>query len=120
MGFKQPKVVEDLRRYGPSASANIGKLEEMAALANSRQPKSEKEMIGRNIMAAAGMSQEQAGTSDLSKELKELGDQYKRESRGTVPAAEKEEKLKKGGSVSSASRRADGIAQRGKTKGRMV
>jgi len=28
--------------------------------------------------------------------------------------------MKKGGSVSSASRRADGIAQRGKTKGRMV
>ena len=30
------------------------------------------------------------------------------------------EKLAKGGSVSSASRRADGIAQRGKTKGTMV
>ena len=29
-------------------------------------------------------------------------------------------KLKKGGKVSSASKRADGIAQRGKTKGRMV
>ena len=28
--------------------------------------------------------------------------------------------MKKGGSVSSASRRADGIASRGKTKGRMV
>jgi hypothetical protein len=118
MSFKQPKVVENLRRYGPSASANIGKLEEMAALANSRQPKSDKEMIGRNIMAAAGMSQEQAGTSDLSKELKELGDQYKREARGTVRPPE-EEKLSSGGKVSSASKRADGIAQRGKTKGRM-
>ena len=118
MAFKQPKVVEDLRRYGPSASANIGKLEEMAALANSRQPKSEKEMIGRNIMAAAGMSQEQAGTSDLSKELKELSDQYKREARGTVRPPE-EEKLSKGGKVSSASKRGDGIAKRGKTKGRM-
>lgn len=29
-------------------------------------------------------------------------------------------KLKKGGSVGSASRRADGIASRGKTKGRMI
>jgi hypothetical protein len=28
--------------------------------------------------------------------------------------------MKKGGSVSSASKRADGIAQRGKTKGRIV
>lgn len=32
----------------------------------------------------------------------------------------KSEGMKKGGSVSSASRRADGIAQRGKTRGRMV
>ena len=116
MAFKKPKVVEDLRRYGPSASANIGRLEEMAALANMRKPTSEKEMLGRNIMAAAGMSQEQAGTSDLVKELRELRDQYKREARGTVPAAE--EKMKKGGKV-SASKRGDGIAQRGKTRGKM-
>jgi hypothetical protein len=32
----------------------------------------------------------------------------------------KAKNLKKGGSVSSASSRADGIAQRGKTRGRMV
>ncbi len=32
----------------------------------------------------------------------------------------KVKKMKKGGSVSSASKRADGIAQRGRTKGRMV
>jgi hypothetical protein len=32
----------------------------------------------------------------------------------------KNEKYKKGGKVSSASSRGDGIAQRGKTKGRMV
>jgi len=119
MAFKKPKVVENLRRYGPSASSNIGKLEEMAALANSRQPKSEKEMIGRNIMAAAGMSQDQAGTSDLAKELRELGDQYRRESRGTVPVQE-EDKMKKGGKVSSASKRGDGIAKRGRTKGRIL
>ena len=41
--------------------------------------------------------------------ISELADQYKRESRG----------MKKGGVV-SASKRADGIAQRGKTKGKMV
>jgi hypothetical protein len=41
--------------------------------------------------------------------ISELADQYKRETRG---------KLAKGGTV-SASRRADGIAQRGKTKGKM-
>jgi hypothetical protein len=42
--------------------------------------------------------------------ISELADQYKRETRG---------KLAKGGKV-SASKRADGIAQRGKTKGRML
>ena len=30
------------------------------------------------------------------------------------------EKMKKGGAVKSASKRADGIAQRGKTRGRMI
>lgn len=44
------------------------------------------------------------------KRVRELADQTKRESRG----------MKKGGTVSSASKRADGIAQRGKTRGRMV
>lgn len=41
---------------------------------------------------------------------REAGAEERREARG----------MKKGGSVSSASKRADGIAQRGKTKGRMV
>lgn len=37
-----------------------------------------------------------------------------------MDAAAKKKKFSKGGSVSSASKRADGVAQRGKTKGRMV
>jgi hypothetical protein len=37
-----------------------------------------------------------------------------------VGEAKKELGMKKGGSISSASKRADGIAQRGKTKGRML
>lgn len=43
----------------------------------------------------------------------EADNEVKRETRGKVPG------LKKGGKVSSASSRADGIAQRGKTKGRI-
>ena len=43
---------------------------------------------------------------------REMNDQVRRETRGV--------EYKKGGSVASASRRADGIAQRGKTKGRLV
>ena len=42
--------------------------------------------------------------------ISELADQYKRETRGK----------KAGGTIRSASGRADGIAQRGKTKGRML
>lgn len=39
---------------------------------------------------------------------------------GTAKAAGKEAKFAKGGAVKSASRRADGAAQRGKTRGRIV
>ncbi len=45
-----------------------------------------------------------------AKEESEAKSELKRETRG----------MKKGGKVKSASSRADGIAQRGKTKGRMV
>jgi hypothetical protein len=50
--------------------------------------------------------------------------EYKTGSENVKPKAMKDggkvKKMKKGGSVSSASKRADGIAQRGRTKGRMV
>ncbi len=47
---------------------------------------------------------------EVRKAMREAGAEERREARG----------MKKGGSVGSASKRADGIAQRGKTKGRMV
>ena len=43
-----------------------------------------------------------------------------REMRQAEKSFNKSSGMKKGGSVSTASRRADGIAQKGKTKGRMV
>jgi len=46
--------------------------------------------------------------ADERQKISELADQYKRETRG-----------KKAGGTVSASRRADGIAQRGKTRGKM-
>ena len=48
--------------------------------------------------------------ADERQKISELADEYKRETRGK----------KTGGTVRSASSRADGCAQRGKTKGRMV
>lgn len=49
-------------------------------------------------------------------------DEQRRETRGKVPelTERRMKAYKKGGSISSASKRADGIAQRGKTKGRIV
>lgn len=44
----------------------------------------------------------------------------KKETAAGAPVDTRIEKKAKGGSVGSASRRADGIAQRGKTKGRFV
>jgi hypothetical protein len=57
---------------------------------------------------------------------KEALDEQRRETRFKVPELEERAKTayktayKKGGKVSSASSRADGIAQRGKTRGKMV
>lgn len=47
-------------------------------------------------------------------------EERRRETRGKVPDLDKPLPYKKGGSVGSASKRADGIAQRGKTRGKMV
>ena len=54
----------------------------------------------------------------------ELADQYKRETRGVEDSSLRGKLrditgMRKGGKVSGASKRADGIAQRGKTRGKM-
>jgi hypothetical protein len=56
-------------------------------------------------------AEEKVKKLESQKKAREAKDQVKRETRG----------MKKGGSVkSSASKRADGIAKKGKTRGRMV
>jgi hypothetical protein len=61
--------------------------------------------------AGRDMAEDFEKAKQIKKEKTEAKDEMKRETRG----------MKKGGVVkSSASKRADGIAQRGKTKGRMV
>lgn len=52
---------------------------------------------------------------EMSKDLMEA-----REAEATRKAYDKAMGMKRGGSVGSASKRADGCAQRGKTKGRML
>ena len=55
----------------------------------------------------------------LRDQLQQADSEKRRETRGMKKGG-KVKKMDKGGSVSSASKRADGVAIRGKTRGRMV
>ena len=66
---------------------------------------------GRDMgWSAEGQAAKEQGINRKLDTASELADQYKRESRG----------MKSGGKVNSASKRADGIAARGKTRGKMI
>jgi hypothetical protein len=119
------KYLENLRKYGPNARDRVTELERMAALANAREASSDPREM--NMRAIAGNAVARKQNADLQQELEELGNQYKREARGVeapeegiIDRARNAIGLKKGGKVGSASKRADGIAKKGKTKGRMV
>ena len=79
---------------------------------------------GRDMgWSAEGQAAKAKGIDRKLDKASELADQYKRETRGVKDDSMRGKirevtGMKKGGAV-SASRRADGIAQRGKTKGRM-
>jgi len=121
-----PKYLENLKRYGPQAKDRAADLEEMAALANARP--SRENMRESNFRAIVGQPSARRESARLAQEVSELGDQYKREARGVgapdddgiISKIKSAAGMKKGGKVGSASKRADGIAQRGKTKGRMI
>lgn len=69
------------------------------------------------------LNEQQQARDELDKKEREAKAEVKRESRGTQKGnsgGADSDGMKKGGSVSSASKRADGCAMRGKTKGRMV
>jgi hypothetical protein len=75
------------------------------------------------IMSGKGMMGELARSGAMGFAPAAISrDAYKNaeEERQRQEAASGEKKMKKGGKVSSASKRADGIAIRGKTKGRIV
>ena len=86
-------------------------------------------MLGPPIVAGyAGLKSDERKSKEYQKEQenkkqKQYEDQDKQEGRrmqkGNSGGADSDG-MKKGGSVSSASKRADGCAMRGKTKGRMV
>ncbi len=119
----ESKYLENLRKYGPKTRDRATELEKMASLANARS--SDIDAQEMNMRAIAGNAEARKQNAALQQEVKELGNQYKREARGTEAPSESVVSrlrsatgMKKGGMTASA--RADGIAKRGKTRGRMV
>ena len=86
-------------------------------------PKEDK-TSGNKKMRSAAVREEMMGmmrSGEAPKDMKERLDKVGRESDDEYRRETKGKGMKKGGSVkSSASKRADGIAKKGKTKGRMV
>jgi hypothetical protein len=68
-------------------------------------------------IGSSAMGKVKAAGSEIAKQARNYGRTYK-EGLGMKPDTPYEKK--KGGMVNSASKRADGIAQRGKTRGRLV
>ena len=87
-------------------------------------PKEDKKTSGNKKMRSAAVREEMMGmmrSGEAPKDMKERLDKVGRESDDEYRRETKGKGMKKGGSVkSSASKRADGIAMKGKTKGRMV
>lgn len=115
------KYLENLRKYGPKTRDRASELEELASLANARESNIDAREM--NMRAIAGNAEARKQNAALQKELSELGDQYKREARGVeapdegvVSRLKSAVGMKKGGSASA---RADGIAKRGKTRGKL-
>ena len=87
-------------------------------------PKEDKKTSGNKKMRSAAVREEMMGmmrTGEAPKDMKERLDKVGRESDDEYRRETKGKGMKKGGSVkSSASKRADGIAKKGKTRGKMV
>jgi hypothetical protein len=77
------------------------------------------EKVKSTAMAAGKRLMDMTPQGVVAKGVTSMGKKYPRYSEGEL-AFEQEMGMKKGGKVSSASKRADGIAVKGKTRGRMV
>jgi uncharacterized membrane protein len=76
---------------------------------------------GSNVSSTEGMGQAGAGIVRKIQEMEQAKKDMDKAQAGTQAAKPAQDTtMKKGGSVSSASSRADGIAQRGKTRGTMI
>jgi hypothetical protein len=83
----------------------------------------DKKTRGNKKMRAAAVRDEMTSmmrSGEAPKDMKERLDKVGRESDAEYRRETRGMGMKKGGMVSSASKRADGIAKKGKTRGRMV
>lgn len=87
MADQDTDFLENLSKYGPKKVDNIFRLEETAALAAGRKPKSREELMGQKMLAMAGDPEARKKNEKLMQEIKELGDQYKREAKGSVASS---------------------------------
>jgi hypothetical protein len=78
----------------------------------------DKGLLGLGARALADSGQRRTEEKAMQEKLMQQG--LASQKAETSAAAQPAARMKKGGSVCAASRRADGIAQRGKTKGRIV
>ena len=100
--------LKPLRSFGQGRKSDrISNLPSDTALESNKE-RQDAEMLGALTKFSKFMPYGQLGSAMIEEIAK------RRESKPKVP------NFKKGGKVSSASKRADGIAQRGKTKGRMI
>jgi hypothetical protein len=87
-------------------------------------PKEDKKTSGNKKMRSAAVKErmmQMMQSGEAPRDMKSQLDQVSRESDDEYRRETKGKGMKKGGSVkSSASKRADGIAKKGKTRGRMV
>ena len=87
-------------------------------------PKEDKKTSGNKKMRSAAVREEMMDmmrAGEAPKDMKDRLDKVGRESDSEYRRETKDKGMKKGGSVkSSASKRADGIAKKGKTRGKMV
>jgi len=104
-----PDDLETLEKYGPKVGSNIGDIETTTALAAGKKPRSQDEMVGRNLMALAGRPEAIEANQRMLKDARELGNQYKRETRdkgvkedSTIEKLRRSLGFKHGGKISTA------------------
>jgi hypothetical protein len=113
-----PKI-EEAEKPTPKAANTLNAEEYRAATTPSKSTKAKTAQAERDAEMAARREKTMGTLRSAGSFLADLPGKAMENYRSTVPRYNKEKKMASGGKVSSASSRGDGIAQRGKTRGKM-